>query len=323
LGGLHGLSLDFLDTKKNRNFYLHAPFNVESRVNGSIPKRILMDLQFKFNQHDHTSSIFKDDNLSIKTIEMLNDSTSDQMTKTYSYLIELDKTRPKFNKEKFDQDFAELKYGSWIKELINGVDHTLEDGRVVKASDYLDYSNPNSRNERKIIFLDIPSLDNEKNREILFNSRDLNQESVILIVHMSNASVLNDSSYLEWIKNFKNNNCIHVFLDETFPTIDLPDVYDMQARLNLIDSKVFPLLPSQTSALNEWMESGQQREKRLQTEQKLKVVFGRPKMKFTLDYKLSLDTSDCLTSFDNKKCQKAVFDQYETDAKLAIEGTVK
>ena len=66
---------------------------------------------------------------------------------------------------------------------------------------------------------------------------------------MSDSNILNSSEYINWIKSFKTN-CIHAYMDEEVPSLELENVYTLQAQLNSVNQNLFPLLHGQTKQFN-------------------------------------------------------------------------
>jgi ribonuclease Z len=324
LGGLHGFTKESNDLNV---IMMHSPVNLQMSVDNSSIKKLISDKAFKFKQHDY-QSIYKDDLLSIKNIEFSDyvdkyfSKSSILNKKTYSYLIRFEKSKPRLKVDELLRDYKDLKITNWMKDFIKGIDYKLEDGSVIKASEYLDYSDPNCINERKILILDLPTL-NKDVYEFLSSSNDINNENLLMIVHMSNKSILNDKFYLEWLGTYKNKKCIHVFIDESYPNIDLNDIYDMQARLNLINPNIFPLLPVQTEIYNNLVDFYKSKEQELRTNNKLKILYGQSGMLFKIDHNLELDCSKCTNTVDNNIFQKKIFENYENDIKQIIDGIDK
>lgn len=70
---------------------------------------------------------------------------------------------------------------------------------------------------------------------------------------MSDSHILNSPEYLNWIKSFRTN-CVHVYLDEETPSLELENVYCLQAQLNSVNQKLFPLLHGQTKQFRKMKE---------------------------------------------------------------------
>lgn len=150
-GGLSSLTLELACF--NQPLHIHSPVDWNLQRNHRL-NRMFIDLACqKVSQHvEATRGAFDDNNLKITLLNFNKDMSSlpvDQ--KASSYEITLKKQAPNFLVERM----AELgvKQGPWIQQVIKGNTVTLEDGRVIKPEQVLDYSRCV---EKKLIVLDLP-----------------------------------------------------------------------------------------------------------------------------------------------------------------------
>lgn len=226
-----------------------------------------------------------------------------------SYLFTILKPEPNLLVDRLKK--YELKPGPWMRDLKNGLDFKTPSGEVIKASDVLDFSNCI---ERKILFLDCSK---KESIEFLKENNLINQEDMVVIVHLGDSEILNSQEYLDWVKNYINKECIHLYLDENYSNIDLIKVYEMQARLNLIDKEMFKLLPVQLSSFQKQIEQDKLKEKELQKE--AKIIQAQSNMCLQLKPRVVLDLSN-LNRIDNRSAQEEILNFYENDLKSKIDG---
>ncbi|CAF0729062.1 unnamed protein product [Brachionus calyciflorus] len=296
-GGLNGMSKE-LENLQN-TVTLHSNFNFNFSSKNSI-KKYFFERDFKIVQHDYSKADYSDPNVNIKKIDMGN---------TYcSYFINIKQSEPNLVMEKFSK--FNVKPGRWIRDLKQGIEYN-QNGIIIKPSDVLDYS---ECAEKKILVLDCP---NTEALDIIRNDALINQEDMVMILHVADSQVLNSPDYLDWVKNYINKNCIHIFQDEAFPNIDLLKVYEMQAQLNLIDRDMFKLLPLQLESFRQVQDEFDRKEKEIKKE--MKVIHAKSNMIFNLKPNLMLNL-DHVKEIDNQAAQRKILEYYEGEKRYLIDG---
>ncbi len=217
---------------------------------------------------------------------------------------------PKILKEKLDE--YKLKEGPWINLLKKGVDYTSPTGEIlVKAESVLDYTNCTEKN---VLILDMPTvacLDRVKS-SLLLNDPS---SPLDFIIHTARSEILHSEPYMQWLRDtYKppESKCIHLFLDETYPNIDLQGLYDFQAQLNLVDDRMFKLLPAQLQPFRDEMEARHTAFTEIQTQ--IKILQGQTNMLFKLRPQVTLDLSKII-KLDNHKARNEVFEYYNDKKK--------
>jgi hypothetical protein len=170
--------------------------------------------------------------------------------------------------------------------------------------------------EKNVLVLDMPTVEGI---ERVKASLMLNDQSSPLdvIIHMSKSEVLNSEPYMQWLReSYQNSKCIHLFLDESFPNIDMKRLYDYQAQLNLIDESMHPLLPVQKDEFKREMDEKQLALK--QTQKLAKIVQGQTGLVIRLKPKLSLNLSNIFRIANDKACQE-IFDYYDIERKKRLD----
>lgn len=182
---------------------------------------------------------------------------------------------------------------------------------MIRSSDVLDTTNSF---DRKVLLLDCKSLSDLEAVSFAVDQPDLN-----LIIHMAESELINNDSYIQWMQQkVKNPNCIHLLMDENHPNVDLNRIYKLQTKLNLMNSDFFKLLPLQTKAWEKQLSDSKSRELRLR--EKLKIIQAHSGMFFRLKPFISLDLNSELQKIDNKESRNEIFNFYETDPKIKIDG---
>lgn len=301
IGGLNGISKELEDFQNTITLHSNQNFNFN---NSNTIKKYFFEKKFKIIQHDYQSTpIFSDNNVLIQKIDIQNS--------VCSYLFTIKKSDPSLIIDKLSK--YNVIPGPWIRDLKSGIDYQLPNGDVIRASEVLDYT---YSVEKKILFLDCtPS-----SLEFVKNSELINQKDMVMIIHLSESSVLNSEGYLDWIKEYTNENCIHLYLDEMHPNVDLLKVYEIQAQLNLINEDIFKLLPVQLNSFKKLANESLIGEKKVQKETKL--VQAQSNMIFQIKPKFKLDL-DNLIQIDNRQFQEKIIEFYENDIKSKIDGIDK
>lgn len=187
----------------------------------------------------------------------------------------------------------------------------LERKRIIRVVDLLDASNSY---DRKILILDCNSLDDLECIGDVVAQPDLH-----LIVHMAASHMLNDPAYLSWMRTrVQNPDCIHLYLDESHANVDLVKLYALQAKLNLMNAELFPMLPMQTSQWRTLFEECKAREKALRSQ--LKIVQGHSGMSFRVKPNLGINLNELAQTIDNRASSNEIFEYFETDPRIKIDG---
>jgi hypothetical protein len=151
--------------------------------------------------------------------------------------------------------------------------------------------------------------------DFLTKNEDINDISVRYLLHIGPTNILNDSNYKKWVKEFINKKCVHIYLDESVPNSYAMPILNTQAKLSLIDNQVFPILPMQTDHFNEGSRKFDQKEKSLQVDDQMKVIYGYTKMEIIIKPEAKLNTLEVNKTFDNQKVHSETLEQFENFSK--------
>ncbi|RNA44962.1 ribonuclease mitochondrial [Brachionus plicatilis] len=296
-GGLNGLSKELEDPK--HQVVLHSTRNFDFNSKKSI-KKYFFEKKFQINQHNHIQSDYSDENVEIKKLDIQKSECS--------YLVTVKKSEPNVQVEKL-ATFG-VTPGPWIRDLKNGIEYN-KDGIVIRPNDVLDYS---LCVEKKILFIDC--VDKES-FELIRNSSEFNRDDLLMIIHLGKSEILNSAEYLEWIKSYSNKECIHLFMDEKYPNVDLVKIYETQAQLNLIDSAMFDYLPAQLDSFKNLQSQCLAKTRQIQKE--AKIVQAQSNMAFMIkpDFRLDLNL---INAIDNKAAQEKILTYYQNDLMSKIDG---
>lgn len=217
--GLPGF-LTHLKSQGLNNITLHSPFSISSMRESM--NFTLKTYGFYLKEHDYKNSSykFKDENCSIDAIPLDN--------KTLAYLINVNPALPRLSIDKLEEN--QVPIGPLRRQLKDGNDVTLPNGKIIRASDVYDYSC--SHNKISLLVLDLPSVDYI---DTIRDDQKINDANII--VHMSDSSILNNDQYKKFIK--LKSNIEHVILDENYKNIHSESMFRFQKSLNLIDDKVY------------------------------------------------------------------------------------
>jgi ribonuclease Z len=325
ISGLKSLCIELHE--KEIYFNLHTPSNQDIIKNKSIRNLFADKIDISRIRSYEKHKEFIDENLKIRAIELIseNENCSGSETpseksivarkyqkdlklqsfkKVYSYLCTFHEALPKLDEKKLDA-YKQVQ-GPWIKNLIKGMDVKIADGSIIKAKDVLDYENIK---ENLVLVLDCPNM---KYFKFIQECEEINNEKIELIVHFSHSSVLHNPEYLNWIKTFKNKNCLHLYLDETCPEVILESIYEQQAQLNLVNDSIFPLLPLQKENAVKLFCESRLKEKELQKDHK--IILGIKGVHLNIRPHMKLDKKSI--EIDNLLYQKRILSYYEANANL-------
>lgn len=137
---------------------------------------------------------------------------------------------------------------------------------------------------------------------------------------MGPSELITSDAYLEWMRARVRNasRCIHMYMDEQHPNVDINRVYRLQAKLNLINPEYFKLLPLQTTEWKRAFEEARSREMRLR--EKLKIVQAHSGMTFHLKPAFELDLAVEQQKINNDEFRNEIFDFYANDSMIQIDG---
>ena len=300
IAGLNSVTSEMPD---NLSVTMHAPFEF-LKVNRKLT-RFIFEKNTKIRQHNYKKQIFEDHNVKIELINLKEaEQANPASVNTHSYSITLKKELPLFNVQVLDK--YNLEPGNWIKKLKDGLldSITLDDGTVLKAEQLLDFSKVE---EKKVLFLDVPGKEFVRP---LVESIDQNDAAIKIILHMSNSDIINSPDYLAWIREFANKNCIHVMLDEQYPTVDLEAIYEQQAQLNLVSEQLFPLLETQNEPFLKLISERDASHKQLQRE--MKIVYAKNNMKIVIKPELAFKMDE-IVNMDLDLFRNNIFNYYESE----------
>jgi ribonuclease Z len=217
--GLPGF-LIYLNAQGLKSVTLHSPFSINS-IRQTL-NYTLKIFDFNLNEYNYRNSSYKfeNENCTINAIELDKD--------TFAYLIDIHKASPSLSTEKLIE--YQVPVGPLRKNLKDGHDIILPNGKLVRASDVYDYSK--SSNKITLLVLDLPS---EDHISAICDNQMINDANIM--IHMSDSSILNSDKYKKFIKC--KSNVEHVILDENYKNIQSENMFNLQKSLNLIDKKVY------------------------------------------------------------------------------------
>ncbi|XP_060580686.1 zinc phosphodiesterase ELAC protein 2-like [Ruditapes philippinarum] len=248
IGGLMGFlmsnsaEIDHVDTIR-----LHGPPNID--------KLLKMITPFSENSENVVASIdvrgidnvkYEDEQLTVEYVELVSSessqgteqSTDDIKKAVMCYIVRLKELPRKIDSKKL----AALKTpsGPWIKQLINGEEVTLPDGRIIKPNDVL---LEKGSNLGPILVLDCPTEDYVDplitNKQLL----DLQTDDVkpVLMIHMAPAALIAGPRYEAFMGRFQSGT-IHLMINENSPSPYVHRSQMFQSILNRLHPGIFPSL---------------------------------------------------------------------------------
>ena len=133
--------------------------------------------------------------------------------------------------------------GPLLGKLKAGENVTLPDGRIIMSNDVV---GPEEKGKIFIV-MECPSVDyidnligiNELQQFFLHENQQYDLLS--LVVHFTPTEVVSDKRYQEWISKF-HPNVKHILCNRDNPSFSSPSIDRLQTKLNLLDSKIFPLI---------------------------------------------------------------------------------
>uniref|UniRef100_A0A915Q6Z6 ribonuclease Z n=1 Tax=Setaria digitata TaxID=48799 RepID=A0A915Q6Z6_9BILA len=182
----------------------------------------------------------------MKYFELQNDHTDADFPSTVTtrldiaFLVELKAPQRSLDIKKIKQ--LKIPGGPHMKQLKDGIDIRLPDGRFIKAEDVLSDLKAKPMHSCLIVECsDIRKLPSLRNNTLL---RDYNNGSKILryIVHFTENSILNTEEYKAWMTSF-DESAEHIVVNGTGPCLPhIESLYRINVILNNICPKFFPLL---------------------------------------------------------------------------------
>ncbi len=151
----------------------------------------------------------------------------------------------------------------------------------------------------------------------MIDTVDSTDKKIQLVVHMSSSDIINSEVYLNWIRNFSNRNCIHIYLDEQYPSVNLESIYELQSQLNLVNENLFPLMQTQSDFFLEEQRRFDVKQKEMQRE--MKIVYAKKNMVFTIKPELSIKM-DRVVKLDYTSYLDKIFEYYDNDPKIQLDG---
>ena len=181
-----------------------------------------------------SSDEYKDNVIEAKTVKIPN-------TNFYSYICKLTPKPGALCLEKCLE--AGVPPGPTLGQLKSGNDVTLKDGRIVKSTDVL------LPEEKGPVFIIVDCASEEAIDDFvkldIFKEYQQNatfeENEAYAVVHFSPKEVVEHPKYQEWINLFSSST-YHLMLNEMNVCPGYLSAHEVQHRLNLINSKMFPLI---------------------------------------------------------------------------------
>lgn len=199
--------------------------------------------------------------------------------------------------------------GPILGHLKNGIDVTLENGKVVRSKDVVC---PEEQGATFIV-VECPTedfLDSLMNADVFkrhqSTATDVNDIAEV-VVHFTPKRVLLHPRYLEWISRFSSQTR-HLFVNELCSGLCSSAVSHIQHKLHLVNSNVFPLLECEAESQQEYWKDvvhsipGQ-------------AIFTEPLLIYRLRPKLAVDTSQLVVNKPDES-RKEVLDDPRCVEKL-------
>ncbi|CAH1794270.1 unnamed protein product, partial [Owenia fusiformis] len=133
--------------------------------------------------------------------------------------------------------------GPHIRDLKDGKTVTLPDGRVIHPDDILSPDSPSV----PFIVLECPK---EDFLDAFLKNEDLKKYQIggdvaaAVVVHMSPSRIVQHPKYQQFMNSFPKSTQ-HLLLDGSGTEVSGIGVYKLQSLLNMMDERIFPLLPHQ------------------------------------------------------------------------------
>ncbi|CAG2208967.1 rnz [Mytilus edulis] len=127
---------------------------------------------------------------------------------------------------------------SMVKQLRNGENVSLSDGRIIYPDDVLTEKDI----ARPIIVVECPSEDylySLLRSEKLSECQGDNDDSAELVVHMSTYNMVNNPQYQQFIQRFPSST-MHMFLHEKTSNMTSEGMIQLQSILNMVHPDIFP-----------------------------------------------------------------------------------
>lgn len=226
------------------------------RLHGSHNKMKYFESQNDYTDADFPSSVttkveerplscgfYSDDALTVHFIPVSTFSTpqrSMQEKLDIAFLVELKPPQRSLDIQKIKK--LKIPSGPHMKQLKDGENITLSDGRFVKAEEVLSDLKAKPLYACLIVECsDLKKLQSLQNNTLLrgYNNRD---RSLRYVVHFTKNSVLNNDEYKSWMASF-GHSVEHIIVNGSGPCLPhMEAVYRINVILNHICPKLFPLL---------------------------------------------------------------------------------
>ncbi|ELU17454.1 hypothetical protein CAPTEDRAFT_228344 [Capitella teleta] len=294
IGGLIGACLFFQEGQKS-----------VVRCHGSNSLKQILSNARGFSQFEHqpivtprTEKVFTDDFLKITYVPLMADATmkadegkkrvlyDDEVT---SYIIEALPLARRIDMEKCV--LLGIKQGPMVGQLKKGEAVTLPDGTVIEPEQVLRDAEPVNP---PLLVVDCPSdcyitsLNNCEDLQPFYADKKLS-----LVVHLTPGDVMLDAAYIHWMKRF-GADVQHLVVNELGESSPVSSVHWFQSIMNLIDSKLFPLLHDPFMKTEVDMEGNRE----LLSKHGLNVTLGRSNLKYLWSRTQMFDANEVVTRLD-------------------------
>uniref|UniRef100_A0A1A9WWX6 Zinc phosphodiesterase ELAC protein 2 n=1 Tax=Glossina brevipalpis TaxID=37001 RepID=A0A1A9WWX6_9MUSC len=245
IGGLPGLILTLQETGV-RNLSLYGPPYLDNIFYSMKKFVILRNLQLKIKDCTQADEQhFEDGVMSMKFITLERDKQHISAETKYNdqvviaYICNLKPKPGVLNLQKcVDHDVPP---GPLLGLLKNGIDITLDNGKIVKSKDVCD---PGDK-PLNFIILDIPSeefLPALQKKEQQFLASDNSESETTLIVHFTPQEILNNNCYQSFVQKFPKHTQ-HLYINSSKNAFSgYLSAHRIQYQLNQLNPRVFPLL---------------------------------------------------------------------------------
>lgn len=242
VGGLMGMILSLRDMGLPQ-IHLHGPEKVAQFIDATrqFNQAELVDIEV-VEQNWLQAPVFEDDALRVEQLGVQPAGQTQQQS-TVAFLAKL-KPRPgKMNLAKCIE--LGVPAGPLLGVLQRGEAVTLADGRVITSAMVQSptITPPGFLVLECLSEAHLEALQTHPRLQTLLESE--NMEDLALVVHLSDRTLCESSSYRSFVDSF-GSSVQHLFLNESNPlSLHFEGMAIHQARLNLVDSDIFPLLSIQ------------------------------------------------------------------------------
>ncbi|XP_076073663.1 zinc phosphodiesterase ELAC protein 2-like isoform X2 [Mytilus galloprovincialis] len=303
LGGLYGMSLGLAVAGVGK-VTVHGPVGIESVVQRKAYMMLYDDIKTKLDIGRQSKAMtgFSNPDLSIDYVPLLPEKKEDLYNPpkdqesssplsqqllsfytplsdpdcTYAYIIKPNPKNQVVNYQKcIDLGINDV---SMVKQLRNGENATLSDGRIIYPDDVLTEKDI----ARPIIVVECPSEDylySLLRSEKLSECQGDYDDSAELVVHMSSYNMVNNPQYQQFIQRFPSST-VHMFLHEKTSNMTSEGMIQLQSILNMVHSDIFPRI-----------HMGKQQMDNYQMEN---YIMAKPFMRYSYRPKLGISDELCI-----------------------------